>query len=154
MGTLSLLNQFLLLSNNMKLFCSYAFTGEDSALVEKRMHLVVNALNRGGHTAYCPFFDLQEMGLQGTDNFKAIFAHAFRHIAQNEGLVAIITSPKRSEGQLMEIGAALSRDMPFYLFIHSSAETTPSHLPKLATQTFVWHSDEELERLLQAAIVQ
>lgn len=35
----------------MKLFCAYAFTGEDVNVLSKRMRLVVITLNPNSHTA-------------------------------------------------------------------------------------------------------
>jgi len=132
----------------MKLFCSYAFTGENLQSVTDRMRLVVDQLNEAGHDAYCPLFDAHKDEMQANNDIKGIFSYAFRRIHENEGVVAIITSDRRSEGQLMEIGAALSQNKPVYLFVHDSAKDAPSHLRVLATQAFTWADDRELKRAL------
>lgn len=55
----------------MKLFCAYAFTGEDLEILTKRMRLVVDTLNASGHEAYCNRFDEVVSKLQAQDdNFK------------------------------------------------------------------------------------
>lgn len=128
----------------MKLFCSNAFTGEDAETVTERMQLVVDSLNSAGHDAYCPIFDPHKIELQKNNDTKAIFEYAFRNLSQCDGMVAIITSDRKSEGQLMEIGAILAANKPLYVLLHESAVSTPSHLPKLATKTLTWLSDDEL----------
>lgn len=133
----------------MNLFCANAFTGEDFDTVSKRMQLVVDTLNATGHNAYCPIFDPHKIELQERRATKEIFEYAFQNIAKSDGLVAIITSDKKSEGMLMEFGAALVVHKPLYLFIHESAESIPSHVPKLATQVFTWSSDQDLKNQLE-----
>lgn len=128
----------------MKLFCSIAFTGEDVETVTKRMQLVVDSLNNAGHDAYCPIFDPHKIELQKSNDTKAIFKYAFQNLSQCDGMVAIITSDRKSEGQLMEIGAVLAANKPLYVLLHESAVSTPSHLTKLATKSLTWSSDEEL----------
>ena len=128
----------------MKLFCSNAFTGEDVETVTQRMRLVVDSLNAAGHDAYCPVFDPHKIELQKNNDTKAIFDYAFQNVSQCEGMVAIVASGRKSEGQLMEIGALLAAGKPLYLLLHETAASTPSHLPKLATKTLTWSSDDEL----------
>jgi nucleoside 2-deoxyribosyltransferase len=132
----------------MRLFCSNAFTGEDVDLVTKRMRKVVDTLNKSGHKAYCPIFDPHKIELQERNETAAIFEYAFDNVSKSDGMVAIISSGRKSEGQLMEIGAALALHQPVYAFIHTSAKDMPSHLKKLATKSFIWTSQEDLERAL------
>ncbi len=132
----------------MRLFCSNAFTGEDPDKVKSRMQLVVDSLNGLGHEAYCPVFDPHKIVLQEQKSTKKIFEYALRNLAKCDGMVAIITSKKKSEGQLIEIGALLAANKPLYLFTHYSASTASSHLPKLATKVFTWSSNEDLARKL------
>lgn len=132
----------------MKIFCAYAFTGEDVTEITKRMRMVVDTLNDSGHEAYCNRFDSIVDSLQEKDDVKGIFREAFKNIRSSDALVAIISSPNRSVGQIMEIGVALSLGMPVYLFEHSSAVGS-SYLPKLASKTYTWDSLEELKAALK-----
>lgn len=127
----------------MKLFCSYAYTGEDVQQVITRMQKVVDVLKEQGHEVYCPLFDEEIAPLEVAGDVKAIFAHAFDGIKRQEAMVVVISSERRSEGQLMEVGAALSAGKPVYLLQHRAAVKT-SYLPKLVTATYVWSSEEEL----------
>lgn len=131
----------------MKLFCAYAFTGEDLATVTERMRVVVDTLNSNGHDAYCNRFDPLVDKLQEQDDVKGIFKEAFRNIAKSEALVAIVSSPNKSIGQIMEVGIALSQGKPVFLFEHESAEGS-SYLPKLVDQHYVWSTLGDLKEAL------
>lgn len=127
----------------MKIFCAYAFTGENLDDVTSRMRLVVDTLNKNGHVAYCNRFDEVVDKLQAKDDIKGIFKEAFKNIEKNDAIVAIIASPSRSIGQIMEIGIALSQNKPVYLFEHKSAGGS-SYLPRLVDKHFQWETEDEL----------
>lgn len=127
----------------MKLFCAYAFTGEDIKVLTDRMRKVVDTLNSGGHEAYCNRFDEVVDKLQEQDDIKGIFKEAFKNIEASEAIVAIVTTPSRSIGQIMEIGVAMSQGKPVYLFEHNSAKGS-SYLPRLVDEHFSWTTEEDL----------
>jgi nucleoside 2-deoxyribosyltransferase len=130
----------------MNLFCSMAITGEDPAAVTRRMQVVVRALETAGHTAYCQPLDprMDEFKHQGV---KVVMRYAFEKLEQCDGLVAIVTSERKSEGMLMEVGAALAAGKPVFLAQHESVNTG-SHLPKLAARTVVWRTETDLATVL------
>jgi nucleoside 2-deoxyribosyltransferase len=132
----------------MKLFCAYAFTGEDLDIVTNRMRAVVDTLNANGHEAYCNRFDKAIDKLQEQDDIRGIFQEAFKNIKKSDALVAIITSPSRSIGQIMEIGIAMSEGKPVYLFEHISASGS-SYLPRLVDKHFTWKTIEDLKESLK-----
>lgn len=132
----------------MKLFCAYAFTGEDLDVVTKRMQLVVDTLNANGHSAYCNRFDTIVDELQKKDDIKGIFQEAFKNIQKSDAVIAIVTTPNRSIGQIMEIGIALSQQKPVYLIEHSSAAGS-SYLPRLVDKTFKWNNSDDLTAALK-----
>jgi nucleoside 2-deoxyribosyltransferase len=132
----------------MNIFCAYAFTGEDIDTLTNRMRLVVDTLNSNGHRAYCNRFDAIVDKLQINDDIKGIFQEAFKNIEKNEVLVAIISSPSRSIGQIMEIGIAMSQKKPVYLFEHKSAEGS-SYLPRLVDKYYTWETEDELKEALK-----
>lgn len=132
----------------MKIFCAYAFTGENLNTVTARMRLVVDTLNNSGHAAYCNLDDKIVDAIKEKDDLRAIFDRAFEVLNDKEVLVAIVTSPNKSAGQLMEIGAAYSRGLPIFLFEHESAIGS-TYLPRIATKTWNWSSLEELESKLR-----
>ena len=128
----------------MKLFCSNAVTGEDEALVKRRMRLVAETLNAAGHEAYCPVFDLHQNELVAQGDIKAVMLYDFDNIRSRDGVIVVVASPRKSEGQLMEVGAALAAGKPIYLFMHESAMQTSSHLPKVAQRIFSWQTNDDL----------
>ncbi len=131
----------------MKLFCAYAFTGEDLEIVTQRMKIVVDTLSSNGHDAYCNRFDAVIDKLQEQNDVKGIFKEAFNNIEKSEALVAIVSSPNKSIGQIMEIGVALSQEKPVFLFEHESASGS-SYLPQLVTRHFTWENLEDLKHKL------
>jgi hypothetical protein len=132
----------------MKLFCAYAFTGEDVDVMTARMKMVVDVLKGNGHDAYCNIFDPIVEKLQEEDDIKGIIQEAFKNIEESEAVVAVITSPSRSIGQIMEIGIALSQKKPVYLYEHSSAKDT-SYLPRLVDKYYMWNTLEDLNEALK-----
>lgn len=131
----------------MKIFCAYAYTGEDIEEVRKRMRLVVDTLNANGYEAYCNIFDEAVDALQAEDDIKGIFQEAFKNVERNEAMAAIVASPNKSIGQIMEIGIALSQGKPVFLFEHASAKGS-SYLPRLVDKHFQWESLDDLAAAL------
>lgn len=131
----------------MKLFCSFAFTGEDEVAVRARMRVVVDALTSASHEVYCNLFDSAVDELIKSDDYRGIFTSAFEHLHQCDAVVAIVASPNRSVGQLMELGVALDAGKPIYLFAHTSANSS-SYLPQLATSHTAWQTGGDLRRAL------
>lgn len=131
----------------MKVFCSYAFTGEDTAAVESGMRLVVDTLEASGHDVYCNLFD-KDIEQFATDDYKGILQDAFTHLATCDVVVAIVCSERRSVGQCMELGVALNDSKPIYLFEHESAKET-SYLNSIADAHYLWASEDELRGRLE-----
>jgi nucleoside 2-deoxyribosyltransferase len=129
----------------MKLFCAYAFTGENIDDVTERMHLVIDTLKKAGHEPYCNLFDAHRQTLVGT---KAICMYAFETLKQYDAVVAIVASDRRSEGQLMELGVAFALGKPIYLMQHTMA-AEKSYLPELVNKTWVWETPDELTSALK-----
>jgi len=124
-----------------KIFCSYAFTGEDKLKVEARMRRVVDLLEGYGHEVYCNLFD------GATESYgspRQFLRRAIDQMNECDKILAIQTSPRRSEGMLIEIGVAIARDKSILLAQHQSA-TGKSYLPDLAKQTQTWQNESELD---------
>lgn len=124
-----------------KIFCSYAFTGEDKLKVEARMRRVVDLLESCGHEVYCNLFD---SATESYGNPHQFLRRAIDQMNECDKILAIQTSPRRSEGMLIEIGVAIARDKSILLAQHQSA-TGKSYLPDLAKQTQTWQNESELD---------
>lgn len=132
----------------MKLFCSFAQTGEDDVMVRRRMERVVATLERDGHEVYCILFDEKRQTLAQNGD---LLQHALAHICEYDAILAIVTSPRRSEGMLMELGAAPALDKPIYLLQHVSAEGT-SYLPEIAKKFHTWSSEDDLINAIEKVV--
>ena len=124
-----------------KIFCSYAFTGEDKLKVEARMRRVVDLLEGCGHEVYCNLFD---SATESYGNPRQFLRRAIDQMNECDKILAIQTSPRRSEGMLIEIGVAIARDKSILLAQHQST-VGKSYLPDLARRTQTWHSESELD---------
>jgi len=121
-------------------------TGENEGEVTGRMKLVVSALQAAGHEAYCQSFDMRVSELQGV---RALLHYAFEVLATCDALVVIVFSDRKSEGVLMEVGAALAASKPVYLFWNSTVNEDSSHLPKIANKVFRWQTYDDLTSALK-----
>lgn len=129
----------------MKIFISYAFTGESEPEVAARLTAVQSTLEKTGHQVYCFHFD----PVRTLDMSEAeCIAIALDKMVGNDVVLALGVSERRSEGMLLEIGASLVRNMPVVYAQNVSAVGT-SYLPSLADYTFVWRDENELLQRLR-----
>ena len=123
-------------------FCSYAFTGEDEAVVRARMRGVVAALEQVGCAVYCNLFDPVWPSYHMPGEF---IRRALSVLPQYDMVLVVQASPRRSEGMLMEVGAALALGKLIALAQHHSDEL-------IATRTEVWRSEAELPAVVQRLV--
>lgn len=128
----------------MKLFCCYAFTGEDAVVVTQRMRMVVDTLAASGHEAYCNRFDPAIEVMQQQDDIPGILKSSLQTLSEQDAVVVVLSSANRSIGQIMEIGVAYHLNKPIYLFEHESASGT-HYLEKIAASCIKWNTDEDLK---------
>lgn len=124
----------------MKIFCSYAYTGEDSQILEKRLRLVVDELERFGHDVYCFHFTSSQ---RPDTTPKEAIEEALSRLQHYDALFVMVASDRRSEGLLIEVGAALSQGKKIYIAQHASA-VGKTYLPDLAEYSYVWSNEAEL----------
>lgn len=123
-----------------KIFCSFAYTGEDQKVVEARMKRLVATLEEDGHDVYCQLFD------EDTAEFtepKQFLERTLAVLADYDTVLVIMTSPRRSEGQLIEIGAALVLHKRLVVAQHESSVGV-TYVPTLAEASATWKDDDEL----------
>ena len=130
------------IQKNQKVFLAYAFTGQDAQVVEARMERLYKALQEKDTQPYCNLFDEAVTDLETPGQYEIAALQALRG---QDVVVAIKPSEHRSEGQLMELGAAKALGIPYILCVHESAvETTYLDDPLLAAHTIVWDTEESL----------
>ena len=131
-------------------FCSYAFTGEDEAVVRARMRTVVAVLEQVGCAVYCNLFDPAWPSYHTPGEF---IRRALSVLPQYDMALVVQASPRRSEGMLMEIGAALALGKPIALAQHHSVgEQSYLSDELIATRTELWHSEAELPAVVQRLV--
>ena len=128
----------------MKVFVSYAFTGEDEVVLTARLRSIKNVLDALHIDSYINMFspgysDLMERNATGGEYMRS----ALPNLQTSDVVLVLNTSPRRSEGVLMEVGAALAWGKKIILAQHVSS-VGETYLPTLVDEAFVWRSDEEL----------
>lgn len=124
----------------MKVFCSIAQTGENEQAVAARMEQICGIFRELDIPVYCLLYDERAKDVTEPRDFMAI---ALERLRSYDTLFVINTSSRRSEGMLMEIGAALERGMKIVYAQHVSSINT-TYVPSLADQHFIWENEEEL----------
>jgi nucleoside 2-deoxyribosyltransferase len=128
------------LAHDTRVFCSYAYTGENIDEVRARMRAVVDAFRAMGIEAFC---DLDDSAVRPMTDPKEILTHDLAVLKTHDVIFIVMTSDRRSEGMLIEIGAALTDGKPLILARHTSA-AGKTYLDKLAAYTFDWTTETEL----------
>lgn len=122
-------------------------------MVTERMRRVVSDITNCGHEAYCFHFDPLR-----TDTIEPRQAMriAMNRLPNHDVLFAVIGSSRRSEGQLIEIGAALALGIPVYVACHVTAHEQ-CYVHTLAQASYTWATPAELSEgmrlLLQPTVV-
>lgn len=128
----------------MKIFCSYAFTGEDFEILSRRLSDLRDLFNKAGVEYYINRFapgwqDMMNRGATGGE-----FLHlALKDLRTSDRMLAIQASSRRSEGMLMEVGAGVALGVPIILAQHQSSIGS-TYLSTVADDTFVWRTESEL----------
>ena len=137
----------------MKVFVSYAFTGEDEAALTKRLSAIRHILNEIGADWYINIYDPKYQTMVDTYATDGDYVRvAMEELKTCDTVLVINTSERRSEGSLMETGAALAlgKRIVFAQHVTSSGKT---YIPTLADGAFVWEDEGELLEKIQAALV-
>lgn len=128
----------------MKVFVSYAFSGEDSAVVMARiqkLHEQFINLNIDHYiNIYAPGYnELVDRGATGGEYLH----HALVDLKTSDVVLVLNTSERRSEGMLMEIGAAVALGKKIVLAQHVSS-IGRTYIPTVADAVFEWETEKEL----------
>lgn len=123
-------------------FLSFAYTGQDQAVIEQRMKKLYDMFTRVGIKTYCNLYDdnCKEFTLPGE-----FVCAAIEELKSCTKLVAIVASDHRSQGQLMEIGAAIALNLPVVTLMNESAKGSGYiEDPHISLETYYWHTDDQL----------
>lgn len=134
----------------MRIFISYAFSGEDERSVVERLRRVVDAIGDTGHEVYCFHFDPERR----EDMTEAqCIRLALEKMNGYDTVFVLGTSERRSEGMLIEVGAAMAKNLSIVYAQHESS-LGKTYLPTLAAATFSWTSERDLIEKIKEFFVQ
>lgn len=128
----------------MKVFVSYAFTGEDEMALTKRLDNIRKIFERLKLKYYINIYDPDYQGM--VDNNATpdeYLTAAFKELKTSSTVLVINTSDRSSEGVLMEIGAAKMLGLEIILAQHQSS-VGKTYTPTVANESFIWQTESEL----------
>ncbi len=104
-----------------RIFLAYRFTGEDPAELDTILTGVRDSLEFAGHKVYCTFWESDFFREQ---NFTTdqIYMHGLLKVDDNDTFLALIRSPERSKGMVMESARAISKNKRYVLAIKRGLE--------------------------------
>lgn len=136
--------------NDDVVFLSFAYTGQDQSVIEQRMEKIYHIFTQAGIKVYCNLYDDNCNGFTLPGEFVCA---AIEELKSCTKMVAIVASDHRSQGQLMEIGAAIAIGMPVVTLMNESAKGTGYiEDPHISSETQYWHNDEELLNIVADSI--
>lgn len=128
----------------MRIFCSYAFTGEDQVVLQKRLSSLRSVFERCSVGYYINCFAPEWQSMMDCNVTGGEFLQlALKELKKCDKVLVIMASPRRSEGMLMEVGAAACLKKPIILAQHQSA-VGQTYLTTVAEHTLTWNTDDEL----------
>jgi nucleoside 2-deoxyribosyltransferase len=132
-----------------KVFCSYAFTGEEPKNVRGRLQIIADTFNSAGVNYYINLFDTK---WREDSKPKECLDIALQEMETSDFVLVIMASERRSEGMLVEIGAAYASGKKIILALHNSANGK-TYLDQLAIKTVDWRTNEDLVRIIKELII-
>lgn len=133
----------------MRVFLSHAYTGEDHVSVRARMKRIVQIFEEQGVEAYCDLFDSR---CNTMTQPKQFIEHDLKELRRCDKIFVIMTSARRSEGMLIEVGAALAFQKPIVL-MQCVASVGSTYLDTIAQYTVLWQNDAELFEKIKNTIL-
>ena len=122
-----------------KIFIGQAVTGHDINSLQKEMEKIYSVLKQKGYSVYST---LEE---EGKNIFKKAgdwVIHAFKQIDNHDIFLVIVRTEHRSEGLLMEISYAISKEKKIVLAINESVKNT--YLRDFTKNIIEWKDFEDL----------
>lgn len=130
----------------MKIFLSYRFTGEKIEELKEIIGKLCSAINKSGHNHYCSF-NSAEFYKKNKFTNKQILEYALSELDSSDCILAFIKSEEKSEGMLLEIGYAKSKNKKFILTIKKGIKTT--FLREIADKIIEFDNINDLTKQLE-----
>lgn len=128
----------------MKVFVSYAFTGEDESILRTRLRGLRTVFEELGLNYYINCFapgwqELSDRSATGGEFLR----FALKDMRSSDVVFVIQSSERRSEGMLMEVGAAVAMGKKIVVAQHVSSKGK-TYLPTVADVSFEWNREDDL----------
>jgi nucleoside 2-deoxyribosyltransferase len=128
----------------MKIFISYKFSNQDIHELKSNLNIVSKALRKNGHEDFIFFRDIQNY-ITGELSSKEIINRALNELHSCDAILALVTTPEKSEGLLLEVGYAKAQGKTIILAIKK--DTRAIFLRDLADKIIEFEDIKELENL-------
>lgn len=130
----------------MKIFISYRYTGEDHTALKGILEKITQAFESKGCSVFCSFGYNDFFQKENYSN-KQILDYALRELNETDYVFALVKSPEKSEGMLLELGYAYSKGKKIILAKKSDVQTT--FVQEISEQIIDFDSLDELYDKLQ-----
>ncbi len=130
----------------MGYFIAYRHTGVDPKYLSELLPTVRDSFNENGENVYCTFFDEEEFQ---NKNFgpERIMQHAFLKIEEMGGLFVVIDGPEKSEGQLIEVGYCIAKNIPIIVAKRRSVSNT--YVDRMTNKVLEYENIDELSQKIK-----
>lgn len=134
----------------MNIFISFAYTGTNTKQTTKRLQNIVNLVNSTNNSAYCNLFDKSIVNLLNNNDTYQVFKDTFKKEAKTNYIFLIVSKPKISYGQCMELGVAVHLNIPIIIFEQNNV-LEKSYILEFAKHKYSWSNEDDLyEQILKS----
>jgi len=106
----------------MRIYLSYRFTGADQVELKQDMELICAALSAAGHEPFCALWTT-ESRMEKKFTHKQVLDFCYGELDKCDAVLAYVSSDKKSEGMLLEIGYCLAKGKRLFLAIKRGVST-------------------------------
>lgn len=135
----------------MNIFISFAYTGTNIKQTHARLKNIVSLVNKTNNFAYCNLFDKSILKFLKTDDKNQIFKHTFSQETKADYIFLIISKPKISLGQCMEVGVAVNLDIPIIMFEQDTVKDK-AYISEFARYKYTWKTEDNLHQQIIKAL--
>jgi nucleoside 2-deoxyribosyltransferase len=126
----------------MKIFIAYKFSGEGNKdTLKLTLGKISNALESSKHKTFIHLRDIENWEEKGLSS-KDIISRALNELKKCDAILALVMSPEKSEGLLLEVGFAKALNKKIFLAVKKNANTI--FLREIADDIFEFDDIEEI----------
>lgn len=135
----------------MNIFISFAYTDTDFVKTKNRLQNIVSLIKNTNNYAYCNLFDKSILKFLKADDKNQIFKQTLNQEAKADYIFLIISKPKISLGQCMEVGVAVNLDIPIIMFEQDTVKDK-TYISEFATYKYTWNTEDNLYKQIIKAL--